>query len=54
MIENLIIMVKMICFSYELSKESGYKLDLENSVGLTPQEAMKQLFGHTSLPKLVL
>lgn len=54
MIENLIIMVKMICFSYELSKDSGYKLELEDSVGFSPPEAMKQLFGDPSLPKLVL
>jgi hypothetical protein len=45
MIENLIIMVRMICFSYELSKESGYTFDLEQSKGISPQEAMAQLFG---------
>lgn len=46
MFENLIIMVKMICFSYELSKDSGYELSLEGKKkGLSPEEAMEELFG---------
>jgi hypothetical protein len=50
MIENLIIMVRMICFSYELSRESGWALNR----GMSPAQAMKVLFEDPSLPKLVL
>lgn len=44
MIENLITMVKMIAFSFELSRESGYQVGLRVKVGVSPREAMEILF----------
>lgn len=44
MIENLIIMVKMICFSHQYSKESGFP-SLDNDKVVSPQQAMQILFG---------
>jgi hypothetical protein len=45
MYEYLIIMVRMIVFSYEYSKESGYAVDLDERRGISPQDAMLLLFG---------
>lgn len=44
MYENMLIMVRMICFSYRYSEESGYKLSLDARVGVSPQDAMRLLF----------
>lgn len=42
--ENLITMVRMICFSYKYSQESGYSVDLKEKHGVSPEMAMELLF----------
>lgn len=42
--ENMLIMVRMICFAYAYSEESGWELGLDNRTGVSPQDAMRLLF----------